>query len=59
MSMTHQVPAPALDTLSDRTLPPASARDMRPVRVFDTAAEAMAFLRTLRKDAQRARPEAA
>lgn len=34
-------------------------RDAGPVCVFDTAAEAMAFLETLREHARRARPRAA
>lgn len=48
-----------LDDLSGWELPPPSARGAEPIRVFDTAAEAMAFLKTLREHARRARPEAA
>lgn len=47
------------DYLSDWIMPPPSALDMRPMRVFDTRDEALAFLETLRdivSDAQRARP---
>jgi len=49
----------ALDSLSDWVMPPLSARYTRPVRVFDTAEAAMAFLETLRKEAQPTRSEAA
>lgn len=48
-----------LDDLSGWTLPPPSAIDTQPVRVFDTAAEAMTLLKNLRERAQRARPVAA
>jgi hypothetical protein len=36
-----------LDALSDWVMPPLSARDTRPVRVFDTAESAMLFLEML------------
>ena len=35
---------PQLDHLSGWALPPASAEDAEPVRVFDTAEAALAFL---------------
>ena len=50
------------DSLSDWVMPPLSARDTRPVRVFDTAEAAMLFLEMMRDivpDAQRARLKAA
>jgi hypothetical protein len=37
-----------LDDLSDWELPPPSAGDMRPVRVFDSAEAALDFLRAQR-----------
>lgn len=46
------------DRLSGWVLPPPSACDAGPVRVFDTAAEAMAFLKMLREHGQRGRPKA-
>jgi hypothetical protein len=36
------------DDLSDWVMPPPSGRDPEPVRVFDSAEDAMAFLRRLR-----------
>jgi hypothetical protein len=45
MLMTAHDTGLHLDDLSDWQLPPSSASDMRPVRVFDSAEAALRFLR--------------
>ena len=57
--MAIQNGAEVLDNLSDWMLPPASARDERPISVFSSAEHALAFLKALHRRAERERPAAA